>query len=194
MMQAAQAATTAATGRVSQVTVTAAAPAAHKSAFDTLLSELNPLQYLPVIGTIYRALTGDTISEEARTVGSLVVSGLTGGPVGVAINVAELAVEKVTGLDPEKISQGLLADIGIGHRAPKPTPKISAAPAKTPATTALAAQAPAPTPPAPAAGWSAAQLAAYGVTTGARGTLKRGDVQGSDVLNDLELARLRAAA
>jgi hypothetical protein len=175
---------------VSQVTVTAPAPAGHRSAFDTLLSELNPLQYLPVIGSIYRALTGDTISEEARTVGSLVVSGLTGGPVGVAMNVAELAVEKVTGLDPEKISQGLLADIGIGHRTPKTALKTSPALVKNePAIVAAA-----PPAPQPAVGWSAAQLAAYGVTTGAHGTLKRGAVQGSDVLNDLELARLRAAA
>jgi len=187
MMQCAQAVPTAAAGSVSQVTVTAPAPAAHRSAFDTLLSELNPLQYLPVIGSIYRALTGDTISEEARTVGSLVVSGLTGGPVGVAMNVAELAVEKVTGLDPEKISQGLLADIGIGHRTPKPAPKVSSAPVKNQPAIAVAA-------PPPAAGWSAAQLAAYGVTTDSRGTLNRGAVRGSDVLNDLELARLRAAA
>jgi len=189
-MQGAQAAPSSVAGSVSQLTVTAPPPPAHRSAFDTLLSELNPLQYLPVIGSIYRAITGDTISEEARTVGSLVVSGLTGGPVGVAINMAELAVEKMTGLDPEKISQGLLADIGIGHRAPKAAPKASAPAAKPPAAPVAAAPAIAP----PAAGWSAAQLAAYGVTTSARGTLKRGDVQGSDVLNDLELTRLRAAA
>ncbi len=188
MMQGAQAAPSPVAGSVSQLTVTA--PAAHRSAFDTLLSELNPLQYLPVIGSIYRAVTGDTISEEARTVGSLVVSGLTGGPVGVAMNIAELAVEKVTGLDPEKISQGLLADIGIGHRAPKAAPKVGT-PAAKPAATPVAA---APSPSPPAAGWSAAQLAAYGVTTNARGALTRGDVQGSDVLNDLELTRLRAAA
>jgi hypothetical protein len=181
-----------AAGSVSHITVTAPPPAAHRSAFDTLLSELNPLQYMPVIGSIYRALTGDTISEEARTVGSLVVSGLTGGPVGVAMNVAALAVEKVTGVDPEKIGQGLLADIGIGHKAPKAAPKASVAPVRSPATAAVAA-APAPAP-AKAAGWSAAQLAAYGVTTGARGTLTRGALQGSDVLNDLELTRLRAAA
>jgi hypothetical protein len=192
MMQAAQAAPTAAPGSVSQLTVTAQPPAAHRSAFDTLLSELNPLQYLPVIGSIYRAITGDTISEEARTVGSLVVSGLTGGPVGVAMNVAELAVEKLTGLDPEKISQGLLADVGIGHRPPKAAPKPSTGPIKSQAVKPVPAQ-PAP-PPAQAAGWSAAQLAAYGVTSSAGGTLKRGSVQGSDVLNDLELARLRAAA
>jgi hypothetical protein len=173
-------------GTVSHITVTAPPPPPHRSAFDTLLSELNPLQYLPVIGTIYRALTGDTIPEEARIAGSLVVSGLTGGPVGVAMNVAALAVEKVTGIDPEKISEGLLADVGIGHKAPKAASK---------AVVTAAATRPAAAVPAPAAaGWSAAQLAAYGVTTNARGMLTRGAVHGSDVLNDLELARLRAAA
>ena len=64
-----------------------AAPSeAQPSTFQQLLSELNPLQYVPVVGTIYRAVTGDTIPETARFAGSLVVSGLTGGPIGLAVN------------------------------------------------------------------------------------------------------------
>jgi hypothetical protein len=31
--------------------------------FGDVLSALNPLQYLPVVGSIYRAVTGDTIPE-----------------------------------------------------------------------------------------------------------------------------------
>ena len=54
--------------------------------FRDVLSAMNPLQYVPVVGSIYRAVTGDVPVEPLRTMGSLIVSGLTGGPVGLAIN------------------------------------------------------------------------------------------------------------
>ncbi len=168
---------------VSSLVVTAPRPA-HRSAFHELLSELNPLQYLPVVGTIYRAVTGDRISEEARTVGSLVMSGLTSGPAGVAISAAMMAVEKVIGIDPEKLGQGVLSEVGIGGSGSSG----SAAPAIK---AAAASSAPAPSvaaAPVRASSWSPAQLAAYGVTTTAGGALRRGSVEGADVLNDLELA------
>ena len=152
----------------------------HRSAFSELLSELNPLQYLPVVGTIYRAITGDTISDEARTVGSLVMSGITGGPVGVAIGVATMAVEKVTGIDPEKLENGLLAAIGIGGAGTttaQPAHPVLSAPEH-----GLSA--------IRAAAWSSAQLEAYGVSSQADGYLTQGNLAGSDVLNSLELARL----
>ena len=170
-------------GAVSELVVTAPRPV-HRSGFSELLSELNPLQYLPVVGTIYRAVTGDKIPEEARTVGSLVMSGLTGGPAGIAISAAMMAVEKVVGIDPEKLGQGVLAEVGIGGSG------LAAAKA-APARQAAALPAPAPgvaAAPARARSWSPAQLAAYGVTTTAGGVLRRGSVQGADVLNDLELA------
>jgi hypothetical protein len=195
-----------------------AAPAAGSDQFHTLLSELNPLQYLPVVGTLYRSVTGDTIPQGVREFGSFIVSGLTGGPVGLATNMALLAIEKATGIDPEAIGQNLLADIGIGHGAtPQPataqaTPLTfptaigpattkATADATTAATTAAAATAPAQGSPAAkavapavqAVGWSPAQLSAYGVTKTANGDLRRGSVSGADVLNDLELARHQAA-
>jgi hypothetical protein len=146
----------------------------------------NPLQYIPVVGMIYRAVTGDTIPELARDAGSLVVSGLTGGPVGVAINLGMLAAEKITGIDPEKIGDGVLADIGIGSRS---TPSTAAgAQGITPGVTTLSS-ATLKTAEPPAAAWSPAQLSAYGVTADRKGDLQRGALTGSDVLNDLELAR-----
>ncbi len=156
--------------------IAATTPKPHPSAFRAVLSELNPLQYIPVIGALYRAVTGDTIPEPAREAGSLVVSFLTGGPIGVATNLALLAGEKITGIDPEKTEQALFASVGIGTHA---TPLPSAVPSHVP---------PKPAPP-PQTAWSAAQLAAYGVTT-TQGTIRRGDATGSDVLNDLELARI----
>ena len=94
----------------------AATPAATSQGFNfhELLSELNPLQYIPVIGTLYRSVTGDTIPQAALTVGSLVFSGLAGGPVGLAIGAASVGLEQATGINPETIGHNLLADIGIG--------------------------------------------------------------------------------
>jgi hypothetical protein len=146
----------------------APAAAPRPSSFHTLLSELNPLQYLPVIGTVYRAVTGDTIPDSARTIGSLVVSFLLGGPIGVAMSVGAIAAETMTGIDPDAIGQRLLAEIGIGHQPPQ-------------AATASAAH---PTP-----GGSATQHAALGVTI-ANFALRQGRLSDADVLNDIELARL----
>ncbi len=157
-----------------------AAPVGRGGTFHELLSELNPLQYIPVVGTVYRALTGDVIPEAARVAGSLVVSGLAGGPVGVATSVALLAAEKATGVDPEKIGQSVLADVGIGASSPPAAAGTHvAAPAAAPVSSGVGK-----------AGWSDAQLAAQGVTVSADGNLSRGALRGSDVLNDMELARL----
>ncbi len=163
----------------------AAADAGHHLTFHELLSELNPLQYLPVIGTIYRSVTGDTIPDSVRIIGSMVVSGLIGGPIGIATNVAALAVERVTGLDPEKIGHDILASIGIGNDEPASVAAPAVAASPVPPQAALAQASPISAPVA----WSPSQLMAYGVTTTASGTLTRGDLQGSDVLNDLELMR-----
>lgn len=149
--------------------------AQHPSRFHEFLSELNPLQYIPVVGTIYRAITGDTIPETARIAGSLVVSGLTGGPVGVALNIGMTALEKITGVDPERIEQHLLAS--FSHPAHPPVLAASILPAAAPAQLSGLA-------------FSPAQLAAYGVSASSSGVLRHGALTGSDVLNDMELARL----
>jgi hypothetical protein len=166
----------------STTTLTVKAPLLpRQSGFREFLSELNPLQYIPVIGTIYRAVTGDTIPETAREAGSLVVSGLTGGPVGVAINLGTLAAEKITGIDPEKLGGRVLAGIGIGSVSATGTPVPAARIAPAPPTQQHAAIQP--------KAWSSTQLTAYGVHINASGDLQRGAVSGSDVLNELELAR-----
>jgi hypothetical protein len=163
------------TAAVAQTT----AAAQHAFSFHDLLHIMNPLQYLPVVGTIYRAVTGDVIPEAVRDVGSLLVSGLMGGPIGVATYIATTIAEKVTGIDPEKI---------VAAQFNTATP-AKAMPAETPA---------APTAPASAiptqVAWTPQQLAAYGVRSDGPGNLKLGDVGGADVLNSLELIRLGHAA
>ena len=56
--------------------------------FGDLLDVINPLQHLPVVGTIYRALTGDTMSEAARMAGGA----LYGGPFGIIGALANVVV------------------------------------------------------------------------------------------------------
>jgi hypothetical protein len=165
--------------------VTVTVPTAKPWSFHELLSELNPLQYLPVVGTIYRSVTGDTIPEDVRTIGALAVSGAIGGPIGIATSLAALVIEKATGIDPEKIGQTLLAQLGIGIGAGDAPAIAATVPQAAPAATAVAAASVGAAPGA----WSAAQLAAYGVTRSNTGALTLGDLAGSDVLNDLELRR-----
>lgn len=64
--------------------------------FADLLDVINPLQHLPVIGDVYRALTGDEASAGARLAGGT----LFGGPLGLASSVVGLAVEEATGETP----------------------------------------------------------------------------------------------
>jgi len=183
--------------------------------FRQVLSALNPLQYLPGIGTIYRAITGDQIPEVVRDVGSIVVGALTGGPIGAAISAGIAVAEKVSGVDFDKIGQSMLASIGISHQpAASPDsapvqvagPGPSAPPAAVPALVASRAAAATPegslvslavTSTSPAASltaaWSPAQLAAYGVTTASDGALKLAGLSGADVLNSLEMSRIQVA-
>ena len=155
--------------------------------FTDVLSALNPLQYLPVVGTIYRAVTGDTIPEALRLGGSLLVSGLISGPIGIVTTVAMEIAEKVTGIDPDQIGRTLLADIGVGKPAQSAVPK-PAAPAAVPPTT------PAQTPAPVADGWSVAELSRQGVTFSADDTPSWHGLGGAEALNEVELGRIRTAA
>jgi hypothetical protein len=124
-----------------------------------------------------------------RRIGSLVVSGLLGGPIGVAINLAVMVAEKITGIDLDHTGQMLLAGSGQPAR-----PVSNAAPVSEPAPAPIARTDEA-IPPAssPSQAWSPAQLAAYGVTTAGDGALKLANRTGADVLNALELLRIQGA-
>ena len=63
--------------------------------FHDLLDIVNPLQHLPVIGTLYRAITGDHIGKFEKLAGDT----LYGGVWGAVSSVADLAFEAVTGKD-----------------------------------------------------------------------------------------------
>lgn len=83
----------------SQSQTPSAAPSASGGAWDfsfhNLLSIINPLQHLPVIGTIYRAITGDTIGTPEKIAGDT----LYGGLWGAVASLANSAFQAVTGKD-----------------------------------------------------------------------------------------------
>lgn len=63
--------------------------------FFDLLDVVNPLQHLPVVGFVYRKVTGDTIKPVAQIAGG----GLYGGLPGAAASLVNVAVEEATGRD-----------------------------------------------------------------------------------------------
>jgi hypothetical protein len=102
--------------------------------FHDLLSIINPLQHLPVIGTLYRAVTGDTIGTPEKIAGDT----LYGGLWGAVASIADAAFEKITG---KNVGDTVLALFTGGHdskpvavaanSSPAPVPSTPAAPAAT---------------------------------------------------------------
>ncbi len=75
--------------------------------FTDVLDIINPLQHLPVVSTLYRALTGDTITPGARMVGGAIF----GGPTGFAAAVFNNAMVDHTGKDAgDTVLAALLPD------------------------------------------------------------------------------------
>ncbi|HEY4124539.1 MAG TPA: hypothetical protein VGM36_08000 [Rhizomicrobium sp.] len=99
--------------------------------FDDFLDVINPLQHLPVISTIYRALTHDTIKPVERIAGDT----LYGGLWGFVSSVANVAFEKITGKDFGDTAIALLtggkgSDTGVAANTSPAQQVASAAPAK----------------------------------------------------------------
>lgn len=67
--------------------------------FGDLVDILNPLQHLPVVSAIYRAVSGDEIKPAARAIGSL----MYGGPLSMISTGVELLVQEAMGTTPEKM-------------------------------------------------------------------------------------------
>ncbi len=74
--------------------------------FRDILDVVNPLQHLPIISTVYRAITGSTISPASRVLGDT----LFGGPIGAATGAANALLEYESGKD---IGEHMLALLHI---------------------------------------------------------------------------------
>jgi hypothetical protein len=105
--------------------------------FSDLLAAINPLQHIPIIGSIYRAITGDTMSPTAEIVGGA----LFGGIVGAMSSLADVVFAQATGksvgdtvlawlgFDTKPTGTTQFAKANLPSTPATPPPSISAAPA-----------------------------------------------------------------
>lgn len=63
--------------------------------FADFLDVINPLQHIPIVSTLYRAITGDTIKSAEQLAGDT----LYGGMIGFAASVANITFKEITGKD-----------------------------------------------------------------------------------------------
>jgi hypothetical protein len=97
--------------------------------FHNLLGIINPLQHLPVVGTLYRAITGDKIGTPEKIAGDALYGGLWGAVSSVADTVFEAATGKNFG-------DTVLALFTGGSDKPAPAIAAAAPPASPPPSTA----------------------------------------------------------
>lgn len=110
--------------------------------FGDFLDIINPLQHIPIVNTVYREITGDTIKPSSKVIGGI----LFGGPLGGMASIANAVVEQAQGKD---IGGQIMASLGFDGDAAAGHP-----PAGTSGATAVAAL------PDSAAGTSAPAMAA----------------------------------
>jgi hypothetical protein len=130
--------------------------------FSDLLDVINPLQHIPIVSTIYRAITGDKIAMGPRLIGGAIF----GGPLGFISAGIMSAVEEATGKD----SGEQLADLFRGDEPPADGKATAVAAAAEPAAGTPAA--PAAVIPAAAIAPAATRPAAIPVSAVAPATLK----------------------
>lgn len=103
------------------------------ASFKDVLAIINPLQHIPIVGTIYRAITGDQIAAMPSIIGGA----LFGGPVGFALSLADNAIKSETG---KNVGETVVAGL-FGSSADKAaeTMVADAAPASSQAASSQAA-------------------------------------------------------
>jgi hypothetical protein len=79
--------------------------------FKDALDIINPLQQIPIIGSIYRELTGDTIKPGARIIGGAIYGLGVGGIIAAA---AANSVEETTGKDPGGTALAMIKGESLG--------------------------------------------------------------------------------
>lgn len=68
--------------------------------FRDLIDIVNPLHHIPVIGQLYRKVSGDVISPAFQVAGGA----LFGGPIGAAFAAAGVALRSVVGAEDEAVA------------------------------------------------------------------------------------------
>ncbi|HVY12304.1 MAG TPA: hypothetical protein VHB73_01930, partial [Alphaproteobacteria bacterium] len=93
----------------------------HELSFKDIFDIINPLQHIPIVSSIYRAVTGDQISGFAEVAGGA----LFGGPIGLVSGVVNAAVSEVTG---KGAGETFLADLFGGDDGRKSVQMASSDP------------------------------------------------------------------
>ncbi len=75
--------------------------------FGDVLDVINPLHHVPVVGTVYRAVSGDELTGASRVLGGL----LYGGPIGFVMGMANAVLSDTTG---KTADEHALALVGLG--------------------------------------------------------------------------------
>lgn len=89
------------------------ADAPREFGFADLVDMVNPLQHIPLVGTLYRHVTGDEIHPISRIIGGAVY----GGAAGAASSLVNVAVEHETGRDVAGNVMALVHDGGAARPA-----------------------------------------------------------------------------
>ena len=90
--------------------------------FGDLLDVINPLQHLPIVSHIYRAITGDNIGLAARLAGDA----LYGGPMGLLTSGMMAALESGAGKTTGEMLAQVAQDIFGGASGAPPSPAAAA--------------------------------------------------------------------
>ncbi|HYG84662.1 MAG TPA: hypothetical protein VD978_00220 [Azospirillum sp.] len=111
--------------------------------FGDFLDMINPLHHIPIVGTIYRAVTGDTIKPASQVIGGIAF----GGPIGGVASIFSTVIAQANG---KSIEDEMMTAMGISSEEPaavavaqaepaQPAPLPQAAPAAPAAAVAVAA-------------------------------------------------------
>jgi hypothetical protein len=138
--------------------------------FADLLDALNPLQHIPVVSSIYRAVTGDEIGHAARVLGDA----LFGGPVGMLMAGINALVKEATGGEPGDHLVALVRNIVD----PDEPPAAVAGDGRTAASPhAAAAEGAADRGPEPAGHFQARSPGHFRAATASSSTIRADDVE-----------------
>jgi hypothetical protein len=93
--------------------------------FFDMLDIINPFQHIPVVSSIYRAVTGDEISHVPRLIGGALFGGLFGA-IAALVNVI---VDEITGSDVGEHVLTFVDDLFNGGENPTVAQRVSSEPA-----------------------------------------------------------------
>ena len=151
--------------------------------FKDALDLVNPLQHIPVIGSIYRAVTGDSdIKPAVKTMGDAIY----GGPLGMTSSAVDNIVKQASG---NKVSFDIASWLGLGNdAATTQTAANTVAPPAQIATNTAAAPVAAPVTSAPTS-TAAAATPAENATPPDDADMKSSDIAWNDPVKSNPFAK-----